>query len=113
MKTVLLTVVYVSYSRELQDAIRREHGVESEHIESVPLKETFQGRTVWDGIVEVFALKGHPAASRVYVWEQETDDRNNPRRYVTALHQPPIRSARDAVKAAIAREFAPGGRAES
>jgi hypothetical protein len=44
----------------LQDVIRRLHGVDSKHVQSVPVKETFQGKTVWEGIVEVFELKGHP-----------------------------------------------------
>jgi hypothetical protein len=46
----------VSYIQELQDVIRRLHGAEAKHVESVPIKEEFQGKTVWDGIVEVFDL---------------------------------------------------------
>jgi hypothetical protein len=44
----------VTYLEELRDVIRRLHGVGAMHVESVPVKETFQGKTVWDGIVEVF-----------------------------------------------------------
>jgi hypothetical protein len=64
------------YIQELRDVIRRLHGVESEHVESVPVKEEFKGQTVWEGVVEVFNLKDHPTASRVYAWPHETD---NPR----------------------------------
>lgn len=39
------------YIQELRDIIRRLHGVESTHVGSVPVKETFQGKTVWDGIL--------------------------------------------------------------
>jgi hypothetical protein len=39
------------YFSELQDVIRRLHGVESKHVESIPVKETFQGKTVWRGVV--------------------------------------------------------------
>jgi len=95
----------VSYLKELQDVIRRLHGVESEHVESVPVKETFQGRTVWEGIVEVFDLKGHPTAFRVYAWSHDTDDPENPKRHVAVLHAHPIKSAQDAVKAAIVQEY--------
>jgi len=95
----------VSYIQELRDVIRRVHGVESEHIESVPVKETFQGHTVWDGVVEVFELKGHEMAHRVYAWAHDTDDPDHPRRHVTVLHLHPIKSARDAVRAAIVQEF--------
>lgn len=90
---------------ELQDVIRRLHGVESKHVESVPVKETFQGKTVWEGIVEVFELIGHPKASRAYAWTHETDDPNKPQRHVTVLHMGPVTSALAAVKVAIVQEF--------
>jgi hypothetical protein len=94
-----------SYVNELRDVIRRVHGVESEHIESVPVKERFKGETVWEGVVEVFDLIGHPTAVRVYAWSHETDDPAKPKRHITVLHSHPIKSAEDAVKAAIIQEF--------
>jgi|ERR1035437_8590422 hypothetical protein len=94
-----------NYLEELKDVIRRLYGAEATHVESVPVKETFQGQTVWDGIVEVFDLKGHPTAQRVYAWAHDTDDPKNPRRHVTVLHSHPIKSAEDAVRAAIVQEF--------
>ena len=33
----------VTYIEELRDVIRRLHGAEATHLESVPVKETFQG----------------------------------------------------------------------
>jgi hypothetical protein len=41
----------------------------------------------------------------VYAWAHDTDDPDNPRRHVTVLHSHPIKSAQDAVKAAIIQEF--------
>lgn len=93
------------YITELQTGIRRLHGVGSRHVESVPVKETFQGKTVWDGIVEAFELIGHPKAPKVYAWTHDTDDPKKPRRHVTVLHIAPITSAAAAVKAAIVQEF--------
>jgi hypothetical protein len=90
---------------ELRDVIRRLHGVESTHVSSVPVKEMFQGRTVWEGVVEVFDLIGHPSASRLYAWSHATDDPGNPRRHVTVLHGNPITSPLLAVRAAIIQEF--------
>ena len=90
---------------ELRDVIRRLHGVESSHVASVPIKETFQGRTVWEGIVEVFDLIGHPSASRLYAWSHATDDPESPWRHVTVLHSHPITSPLLAVRAAIIQEF--------
>jgi hypothetical protein len=90
---------------DLEDAIRRLHGAQPTHRESVPVKETFRGETVWEGIVEVFDLVGHPKASRAYAWTNETDDPANPKHHVTVLHLGPIKSAVDAVRAAIVQEY--------
>lgn len=95
----------MSHISELQDVIRRLHGVESKHVESVPVKETFQGKTVWEGIVEVFELHGHPKAPKVYAWAHDTDNPKQPRRHVTVLHVPPVISPSLAVRAAIVQEF--------
>ncbi|HEV2232813.1 MAG TPA: hypothetical protein VGV68_05350 [Terriglobia bacterium] len=95
----------MTYIEELKDVIYCLHGVRATHVESVPVKETFQGRTVWEGIVEVFKLHGHPKAPKVYAWAHDTDDAEHPRRHVTVLHIHPITSAREAVRAAIVQEF--------
>jgi len=95
----------LSYISDLQDVIRRLHGVESKYVQSVPVKEMFQGKTVWEGVVEVFELVGHPKAPRVYAWSHDTDDPKKPKRHVTVLHIAPILSAEAAVKAAIIQEF--------
>jgi hypothetical protein len=55
---------------------------------------------------------GHPTAHRVYTWAHDTDDPSNPRRQVTVLHTDSIKSAHDAVKAAIVQEFRKLGTAE-
>ena len=101
------------YILELKDIIRRLHGVESEHIESVPVKEEFQGQTVWEGVVEVFDLTGHPSAFRAYAWAHGTDDPAGPRRHITVLHTHPIKSAEDAVRAFIIQESRLGTAEES
>lgn len=93
------------YIAELRDVIKRLHGVDSTHIESVPIKEEFKGSTVWEGIVEVFDLVGHPKASRVYAWTHDTDDPKKPRRHVTVLHIAPVESAITAVRASIVRDY--------
>jgi len=95
----------MDYVGELRTVIKELHGVESKHIESVPVKETFQGRTVWEGIIEVFDLIGHPKATRVYAWADETDDPRSPRRHVTVLHMDSVTSPVLAVRAAIIQEF--------
>jgi hypothetical protein len=99
-----------SYIKELRDTIRRLHGVESKHLESVPVKETYQDKTVWEGIVEVFELHGHPKATHAYAWSHDTDE--GQKRHVAVLRIPPVVSPITAVRAAIAEEFRNFGTAE-
>jgi hypothetical protein len=94
----------MTYIEELQDVIRHRHGVESRHAESVPVKETFEGKTIWEGTVEVFELIGHPKAPKVYAWAYETDNPKKPR-HVTVLHLGTATSPLLAVQAAIVEEF--------
>lgn len=95
----------MNYIEELRDVIRHLHRVEPTHLERLSVKETFQGKTVWEGIVEVFEIRGHPKAPRVYAWAHDTDDPKKPRRHVTVLHLAPVTSAVEAVRAAIIQEF--------
>ena len=92
--------------QEVRQLIKHLHGVESRHIESVPVMETFQRKTVWDGVVEVFELHGHPKAPKAYAWSHEVDKQTTKgRRHVTVLHIPPVTSPVLAVRAAIVQEF--------
>jgi len=90
---------------ELKDVIHRLHGATATHRESVPVKEVFQGQTIWDGVVEVFDLKGHPKTHIAYAWSHDTDEPENPRRHVTVLHIDPALSPLLAVRAAIMQEY--------
>jgi hypothetical protein len=93
----------MSHIDELKTAIHKLHGATATHRESVPVTETFQGKTVWDGIVEVFHLDGHPKTDRVYAWSHDTDSGNT--RHVTVLHVPPAISPATAVRAFIVQEY--------
>jgi hypothetical protein len=84
---------------ELKDAIRATHGRESLHVESIPVKEVFEGQTAWEGTVEVFDLVGHPEAKHAYAWRYRDGDEN---RIVTVLQIAPVDSPQSAVKVAIA-----------
>jgi hypothetical protein len=95
----------VNYIEELIDVIRRLHGTEATHVETVPVTESHEGQTVWEGEVEVFDLEDHPKASRVYAWAHDTDDPERPRRHVTVLHVPPATSPRKAVQLSIVKDF--------
>lgn len=85
---------------ELKDVIRKLHGAEATHVETVPVTETFQGKTVWEGDVEVFDLADHPKASRVYAWSH-----GDPPQHITVLQIPPAITPQRAVQVAIAGMF--------
>src|SRR5262245_10320946 len=92
----------MGYIEKLQETILRLHGCESEHIATVPVTETFQGKTVWQGDVEIFRIRGHPKAKRCYAWAHEID---GGKRYVAVLGVPPVDSPQTAVEASIVDEF--------
>ena len=91
------------YIEELKDAIRRLHGCEADYLESVPVREVYQGEVVWQGDVEVFEIRGHPTAKHCYAWAHDTDKTG--KRFVAVLELPPVDSAQGAVKAAIVEEY--------
>ncbi len=86
----------------LSDAIRSLHGCASTWTKSVPVHETFKGETIWQGEVEVFKLHGHPEAETAYAWSHLVGEKTGRRKFIAVLGIPPINSAVDAVRAAIA-----------
>jgi hypothetical protein len=95
----------MTHLEELRDVIYHLHGGKAKHMESVQVTEYFQGQTIWDGVVEVFRLKGHPKANTVYARMHHTDDPAHRMRHVTVLHIPPVVSPQTAVQAAIVQEY--------
>ena len=95
----------MTYIEELQEAIRHLYHTEPVYVETVPIKEVFQGQTVWEGDVEVFDLPDSPDANRVYAWAHETDNVDQPKRTVTVLHIPPVTSPQKAVQASIIQDY--------
>jgi hypothetical protein len=49
---------------QLKTAVESQHGGTATLVQSVPVHETFKSETVWDGIVHIFDLSGHPTAKR-------------------------------------------------
>jgi hypothetical protein len=69
----------------------------------VSVRETFQSKTVWEGMVHVFDLANHPTATRAYAWSSPIKG-STKRRFFAVLHQPPVDSPQAAVQAAIIAE---------
>jgi hypothetical protein len=86
---------------EFRKAIRATHGCESVFRERVPVEEYFRGRPVWSGTVLAFDLLNHPSASVCYAWEIDG-------KVTAVLGVPPVHSAADAVRAAIAGQHRSG-----
>lgn len=89
----------------LEEAIRNLHDCKASWVASVPVKEVFQGQTVWEGTVQVFGLSGHSTATRCYAWSYVTDEKTGKRKFFAVLHQGPINSPEAAVSAAIVAEY--------
>jgi hypothetical protein len=96
------------YISILQNAIRLLHSCGSRHLSTAAVTEQFQGKTIWDGEVEVFELIGHPQAKRCYAWVYDGDDG---KQHLTAvLELPPVDSPQTAVQAAIVKQVRDEGK---
>ena len=71
--------------------------------QSIPVRETFEGKTVWEGVVHVFDLAGNPTATRAYAWSSPIEG-STKRRFFAVLHTARINSPLEAVRAAIVAE---------
>lgn len=88
---------------QLQRAIEDQHGGHAALIAVEPIDERYSGQHVWQRHVHAFDLDGHPKATRAYAWSSPIEGTSK-RRFYAVLHLGPIRSARDAVRAAIVAE---------
>jgi hypothetical protein len=96
-------------AEQLKQAVEKMHGGTATLAQSVPVRETFEGKTVWEGVVHVFDLAGHPTVTRAYAWSSPIEG-STKRRFFAVLHQPPVDSPQAAVQAAIVAEHkAKGG----
>jgi len=80
------------------------HHCDAAHVRSVQVTEFFQGRVIWDGEVEVFALRGHPKTKTCYAWSRADGRHDEHEKFITVLELPPVDSPQAAVKVAIASE---------
>jgi hypothetical protein len=92
------------YIERLTRAIEQAHHCRAEWIATGPIKQVIEGRTIWEGDVETFALIGHPKARRAFAWAQPKGRQGREDRVVTILEIPPVDSAEKAVNIAVAEE---------
>jgi hypothetical protein len=72
--------------------------------ETVPVHEVFQGKTVWQGNVEVFDLHNFPKAKRVNAWSHLDGPNDEQERFVAVLEIPPVDSAQKALQVQIVKD---------
>ena len=90
-------------SARLKREVEGQHGGRAVLVDVLPVKEVFQSQTVWEGLVHVFDLDGHPKATRAYAWSSPMEG-GNKRRFYAILHLGNVRSPLDAVRAVIVAE---------
>lgn len=84
----------------LREAVENLHGCSARFERVEHVAERHNGSTVWEGDIYVFALQGHPAASRCYAWSEPVHGSNR-RRSFAVLHAGPVTSPTLALRASI------------
>ena len=95
----------MNHIERLKELIEQEYKTTANHVETVPVLETFEGETIWDGEVEVFDVPEFPNADRVFAWAYDDD---NGEQQVTVAQIPPAISPENAVKAYIVSQYGKG-----
>jgi hypothetical protein len=88
---------------KLRQTILDLDGCNSSYVESVAVRDIFQGEVLWEGNVKVFSLIDHPRATLAYAWSYKNDE--GKALYVAILGIPPVRTALDAVRACIVAQI--------
>jgi hypothetical protein len=86
----------------LRAEIKYMYGCDSSWVESVTVHEEQEGRVLWDGEVQRFALVGHPRATECFAWSYLVDGK--PRRFHVVLRVPPVDGPEIAVRTALRAE---------
>jgi hypothetical protein len=92
------------YIERLQQVIFHLHKAASTWVESVPVREVFQGRVIWEGPVGLFTITGHHRAKRCYAWSHKAGKDDQDERFVAVLEIPPVTGPHSAVQVSIAAE---------
>lgn len=69
-----------------------------------PVMEGVAGKVVWQGLVLVFAIEGHPEADICYAFSQLIEGSNR-REFYAVLQIPPVDSPQAAVRAVVEDMF--------
>jgi len=92
-----------SFDEDLKQAVERLHNCQASFLEDVAVVEGFGEKTVWQGVVSVFDIKGHPQTTRCYAWSSPIEG-STKRRFYAVLHIPPVDSPEKAIRASIVHD---------
>lgn len=92
---------------QLKKIVEEMHRCTAKFAKIVPVSETFQEQSVWQGTVYIFDIKGHPSANKCYAWSSPIEG-STKRRYYAVLHVTPIDSPEKAVRASIVQDHKTG-----
>lgn len=88
---------------QLKQAVEGLHSCKATLDHAEEIHERFKGEAVWDGVVHIFHLSGHPSAKIAYAWSAPVEG-SEKRKFYAVLHKPPVSSAVEAVRASIVKD---------
>jgi hypothetical protein len=94
---------------ELRHAIESRYGGKAHFVEFWPIKDVRKGKTLWEGTVYAFDLRGHPMATRAFAWPSAVAG-SRKRQLFAVLNLKSVSSPHTAVHAALAAEQRAGKR---
>ena len=96
------------YIERLKLAVEHLHKCSARHIRTIHVHEQFQGKTVWDGDVELFLIFGNLKSEQCYAWSHAEGTNDQGERFVAVLKIPPVDSAEAAVRLQIVKDVKSG-----
>jgi hypothetical protein len=90
-------------NEDLKEAIEWLHHCQAVFLEDVAVLEKFGEKTVWQGIVATFGIKGHPQADKCYAWSSPIEG-STKRRYYAVRHIIPVDSPEKSVRPSIVHD---------
>jgi len=88
----------------LQRAVEGLHNCKAKYKDKTHVIETFEGSLVWDRDAYRFNVKDLPTAKLAYVWSSPIKG-STKRKFYAVLQVDPVKSAQDAVRASIAKDY--------
>ena len=87
---------------EMRRAVESLHRCRATLVQSLPVRDKLRGK-VWEGVVHVFDIEGHPKAKRAYAWSSPIEG-SDKRRVAAVLQLGLIKAPIDALRRAITAE---------